>query len=125
MININNFNKDGKIDFHTYHQAQIENGERCYECNNYLVYGPNNYRQLCHECKNMDSNEEVDHSKMVRCPYCKCKIDVHENELYNLYEEGEHEINCMRCNGTFEVSTSVSYSFKSPELNLNEDPPKI
>ena len=32
-----------------------------------------------------------------KCPYCDHDIDINDNELWELYEEGEHAIDCPSC----------------------------
>lgn len=51
-----------------------------------------------------------DHPK---CPHCGHDVSISENELWHLYEEGEHDIECPQCDGDFAVYTRVSYSFST------------
>jgi hypothetical protein len=48
---------------------------------------------------------------MPKCPHCGGDVDVSDNDLWRIYEEGEHEISCPHCDEDFTVSTRVSYSF--------------
>lgn len=50
-----------------------------------------------------------------KCPHCGTVVSVSENELWHLYEEGEHEIECNACDQPFMVSTNVTYSFSTDE----------
>lgn len=52
-------------------------------------------------------------NKNPKCPHCESVCDVSENEWWNLYEEGEHEVTCPACDLDFTVSTRVSYSFST------------
>lgn len=47
------------------------------------------------------------------CPHCGTEVDVGGNDLYRLYEEGEHEVSCPHCDDDFVVSTRVSFSFNT------------
>lgn len=50
-----------------------------------------------------------------RCPHCGEECPVSDNDWWDLYEEGEHEVCCSHCDGDFTVSTRVSYSFSTDE----------
>lgn len=56
-----------------------------------------------------------------RCPHCGQSIDISENELWRLYEEGEHELECPYCNADFSVSVNVSYSFSTDDQDMDEE----
>lgn len=49
------------------------------------------------------------------CPYCDELIDIGEYDLFHLYEEGEHEIDCPNCEKEVRVYTRVKYSFDTDE----------
>lgn len=56
-----------------------------------------------------------------KCPHCDYEIDLGSNDLYRLYEEGEHQVDCPKCDEPFMVSTRVSHSFstdKQPEIGV-------
>ena len=46
------------------------------------------------------------------CPYCGEFNDMN-HDFYELYEDGDHEVECHFCNKSFTVTTYVSYSFES------------
>jgi len=49
-------------------------------------------------------------------------LDPYDCEEYEVFHDGEHEVNCHECDKDFEVSTYVSYYFKSPEAHdANDD----
>ncbi len=50
-----------------------------------------------------------------KCPHCGKECDISENDWWNLYEEGEHEVSCPYCDGDFTVMTRVSHSFSTDE----------
>ena len=123
MISIDDFRKeDGRTDWTAFYRARKEAGEICRQCSSCIIFssGPG----LCNECRHMrDSTIEVEHSRYVRCPKCQDKFSARESEMYELYEEGGHEILCQECDHEFEVVTNVSYSFRSPELAKEEATP--
>ncbi len=53
------------------------------------------------------------HNKQPKCPHCGKDIDVGENDIWRIYEEGEHDIDCPYCDLEFSVSTHVAYSFST------------
>jgi len=50
-------------------------------------------------------------NKQPKCPHCGHEVGISKNDLWRLYEEGEHELECPDCEGAFIVWTRVSYSF--------------
>ncbi len=48
-----------------------------------------------------------------KCPHCGEEVEISQNGLYRLYDEGEHDVTCPHCDGGFAVSTRVSYSFST------------
>lgn len=54
--------------------------------------------------------------KQPRCPHCGAEIDVGANDLWRIFDEGEHSIDCPHCSEEFDVSTRVSYTFSSDSL---------
>ena len=113
---MDSFKVDGKIDWEAYRKAQIEAGEICYQCGSLdnLIFSPG-YKKLCHQCESISKSRELSHDKMVRCPACGHSWKVGDNDDYDLYEDGEHEVSCSNCNHDFQVTTHVSYRFESPE----------
>jgi hypothetical protein len=50
-----------------------------------------------------------------KCPHCGYVCNVADNDWYQLYEEGEHEVECPLCEQGFTVSTHVQHSFSTDE----------
>jgi hypothetical protein len=50
-----------------------------------------------------------------KCPHCGDDFDVSENEAWEVYGEGEHELTCPSCDLDFTVETRVSYSFSTED----------
>lgn len=48
-----------------------------------------------------------------KCPHCDSEIDVSGNELYQLYEDGEHEITCPKCDKQFLVVSQQYWMFST------------
>jgi len=49
------------------------------------------------------------------CPYCDITIDIHQYELYDLYEDGHHEINCPDCKKAIKVVSDATFKFSTNE----------
>lgn len=118
---------DGTIDWKAYHQAQKDQGERCYQCGLYMpivlgMFGCGHPRR-CFDCERLDKQGDVTHERFIRCPKCGKTESVHDydSDLYEMMQEGEHDVTCHSCDHTYEVSTSVTYTFRSPE---RIDPPR-
>lgn len=106
---------DSEIDWASYQKAQVANGEICIQCKGHILFGCGHPRK-CSACENMSERSgEVCHKNMVRCPHCGTISNPSDHEMYELYEEGEHDVSCPQCDESFEVSTAVSYTFTSPE----------
>ncbi len=64
-----------------------------------------------------DNEEDVDtfSTDYVVCPYCGHAMDTcyGYEDFPEIYEEGEHEIECGECEKTFILETMVSYSYET------------
>jgi hypothetical protein len=58
---------------------------------------------------------------LPKCPFCDDEIDLAKNNLNELYDEGEHTIDCPSCDKEITVSVSVSFSF-SFSFSTDEQP---
>lgn len=56
-----------------------------------------------------------------KCPHCGEVYNVDDNEAYELYEDGTHEIHCPDCETQFTVTTNVYYSFSTDEQEDDTD----
>lgn len=54
----------------------------------------------------------------VICPYCgdAVEVDIGYEEFPELYEDGDHELECDGCGKKFILETSVSYYYKTRRL---------
>lgn len=123
MTTILDFPKeDGGHDWAAYDKHQINAGEKCSECGAHIlnlnifgkekVSGP----QRCYDCKQFEKPEECSSETFIRCPECGYKIDVFAREYYEILSDNSHDVSCIDCDHEFEVQTSVSYTFTSPEM---------
>lgn len=56
-----------------------------------------------------------------KCPHCGYDYDIQEREAWNLYEEGEHQIECPSCHLDYAVSVNVSFSYSTDEQEDEDD----
>lgn len=50
-----------------------------------------------------------------KCPHCDYDININNNELWELYEEGKHNIDCPSCGKAMIVYVNVERSFSTDE----------
>ena len=55
-----------------------------------------------------------------KCNHCKEEIDIQDNEFYQLYEEGTHEVECPKCDETIHINSIVNYSFEVTDEDGDE-----
>lgn len=48
-----------------------------------------------------------------KCPHCDAVMDIDDNELYDLYRDGDHEMECTYCEKEIQVTTNVEYTFST------------
>jgi len=121
MIKINDFiDKSRVVQWAQYKKAKRDAGEECYKCSGFIPYhytatpGP----AMCGSCKNLENNPgQVFSERLVRCPTCSHQQEIDTYDDYSVYEEGEHEVMCNNCEEEYTISTSITYTFKSPRLN--------
>lgn len=126
MISMEDHRKpDGTLDWNSYHRAQIAAGDRCESCGAYIVKlsrdppGP----QRCHDCRSISRGTgEETHERLIRCPKCRATHTADYETFGSIHEEGEHKVWCPTCEHEFEISTHVSFRFKSPALIQEEEP---
>lgn len=49
------------------------------------------------------------------CPHCGHEARIEHNEWWQLFEEGEQDVECPLCDRRFTVSTHVEYRFSTDE----------
>lgn len=67
--------------------------------------------------QNILSGEETETSceDEVICPWCG-EVQEYDIDDYEIYEEGSHEMQCQDCNKKFRMTTNVSYSYDTEQL---------
>lgn len=53
-----------------------------------------------------------------KCPHCGEFIKIDDHDLYPLYEEGRHEVDCPECGQEFVVQTNVRHTFSTDEQEV-------
>jgi DNA-directed RNA polymerase subunit RPC12/RpoP len=115
-------NEDGTRDWKAYHEAEVANGDICYQCGEFdlgMIMHPKGHRTLCRKCKRLEhSDEDESHKHMVRCPHCRHIMHISErfDDYPIIYEEGEHEIDCDACEKHYTINVNVEYSYTSPAM---------
>lgn len=111
---LNDFEKeDGKVDWAAYDARKKANGETCYKCGGSIMFPKYGMRALCNNCDSLTRSGSVTHPRMIRCPHCGSEMGA-DPEL-GIFIEGEHKIWCNTCDNEFTISTTVSFTFESPE----------
>lgn len=116
--------EDGKIDWKAYRGAQRDAGEICCLCGKYIFRGVDGHSRNCNECISLiTDNNEVDHEKRIRCPYCKQSFDVFGDGFYHLVGDVNEDktVYCPDCEHDFPVKTTITYNFTSPALVEEKD----
>jgi len=54
-------------------------------------------------------------NKYPICPFCDELIDIERSELYHLYEEETHYIDCPSCNKEIRVKSEAKWTFSTDE----------
>lgn len=113
--------EDGKLNWATYEAARKANGESCQRCGQMIIW-PKGYPSYCGSCQRIDKDgTAVHHESLLRCPKCRHQWEVYDSDEYGIYSDGQHDVSCPVCCHDFEITTYVSYSFESPELEAEED----
>lgn len=65
----------------------------------------------------LNEENEIDYcyNDQPKCPFCDHDIDISENEMYDLYKEDEHEIDCPDCGKEIKINSSCSWTFSTDE----------
>jgi len=122
MINFQDFKKDGEVDWEAYRKAQVSSGERCESCGRFIVFGTGK-STACSLCKTInESSKIVKHDKFIRCPKCSSTFTAEDLSEFDIYEDGEHDIDCPNCKYFFVIETIITYNFSSPAIvDIDDD----
>lgn len=76
-------------------------------------------KQIQSDIQSGKENVDTFSSDYVICPYCGYAhpTDYGYEDFPELYEDGEHSIECFNCEKTFVLTTMVSYSWKTEKEN--------
>ena len=91
---------------------------KCKKCNGYIINFSNKPDgDYCGDCVELlTKDDQVKYNKYVRCPKCRNIFDPGNSEMPSLFEEGDHEIYCDKCDHEYVVSTYIEFSFTSPAM---------
>lgn len=59
-------------------------------------------------------------NSFAKCPHCGHDNDVQECELYELYEEGNHDVRCEKCELDFVVNTEIEYKLSTEDQDEDD-----
>ncbi|MCM1167094.1 MAG: hypothetical protein NC401_13900 [Ruminococcus sp.] len=96
------------------------------------------WENTCWACSKLNALEQTqaairaaEHDEMVDtrsddyiiCPYCGAALetDVGYADFPEIYEEGDHELECEECGKTFVLNTIVSYSWETEKKDGDGD----
>ncbi len=93
---------------------------KCYKCEKL-----EHLKKIQDSINEAEPDEKVDtfSTDYVVCPYCGngMETDLGYEDFPEIYEEGDHEIECPECENTFILNTSVSYSWETEKLKSEEN----
>lgn len=117
-INIEDFrlpNSDVLIDYERYYAAQVANGERCRQCQQYITTVGTGRERPCFACEDAVRfpQRSLDHEVYARCPDCGHLFKPDDFDRKQAWD-GSVELCCPNCDHRFQVETAVSVSWISP-----------
>ena len=94
---------------------------RCGQCGRWLFWDRDIRLETCYDCRVMKSDVgEVDHTKFLRCPYCRHVWNWLDTDQYDDHQDGTREAQCPKCEDEFTFRTLVTYRFESPAIITQE-----
>ena len=71
--------------------------------------------EIQQKIKNKESDIDTFSNSYIICQYCGNALDTcyGYEDFPELYEEGDHELECNECGKTFIMETMVSYSYET------------
>ena len=77
--------------------------------------------QVQQDIRDGETDADTSSSYYIICPYCGYAMDTcyGYEDFPELYEEGEHEIECPECEKTYIMETNISYNYET-RRNDNE-----
>ena len=111
--------EDGRIDWQSYREAKVRNGEDCQRCGQPIIPQAK-ARSDCFDCRrSLTEDGEVEHDQLIRCPSCRSMFKPDWED--DVWDGGTCEISCRDCDHDFEVESHVSVSFTSPRMEAGSD----
>lgn len=122
-LSFKDFTVNGITNWKAYKEAQKAIGDVCYQCERYITLNRNaGKKTLCNSCREAHgSTDSIQHNKLIRCPKCNELFEPVVFRDFDIYEEGEHDLDCPKCKYFFIVETTVTYTFESPAMMDLED----
>ena len=65
--------------------------------------------------------DEFRSDTFAKCPHCGHEGDVNDNEWFQLYDEGDHDIECPACGEDFVVTSVAHFTFETDEQPDEDD----
>ena len=121
FVKMEDHEKDGHVNWESYKKAQVDNGEMCSRCGSYIYINADGYKRECMQCKHIAESDRLNHDRLIRCPSCLHTWSPYGYDDYEILEDGEHDISCPKCDKEFYISTHVSFTFDSPEIEQDEN----
>jgi len=56
----------------------------------------------------------------IACPHCGAYQDISDSPCSDYYEDGEFSMDCESCRKSFNVETSVSYSYTATRIEEHD-----
>ena len=87
---------------------------KCYKCTKEEAL-----EKIQQNIKDAEPDETVDtwSDDYMICPYCGCAMEMLSyDETPEMYEEGDHDVECPECERYFRLETSVSYSWETKKI---------
>lgn len=71
--------------------------------------------QVQQDIRDGETDADTSSSYYIICPYCGYAMDTcyGYEDFPELYEEGEHEIECPECEKTYIMETNISYDYET------------
>ena len=115
MINFEDYKKpNGDYDWKAYHDAQVEAGENCSRCRQYILSTDSIGRRMeCRQCEEARKPNQLRHDKFARCPACSHLF----SPSFDLAEIGDYVTGCCpECDEQFSIRVQVEFHYTSPAL---------
>lgn len=71
--------------------------------------------RICQEIREGEEEVDTGSSDYIICPYCGNAIDTCYGweDFPEMYEDGDHSLDCPECEKTFILTTTISYYYET------------